>query len=305
MTDTGAEIRAVLAAADSSGLYVLTRNAPGKGREPVLHLPGTAYDPRRGQSPQACLRDWASIHTTAKISRITQLGVRPAAGRVQIGLLALVRDRTAFMPRGVCWTRMAAFFPWENRLAGEPDALAHVLRPALRAWAGAVAGDEADRRHAQIRELFGADTWNAALCDARFALLYQAALAAEALRDRAGGKVGIRARHAESYGRIMEGDDRHILASALAQMRRDLALMPLMPALVEAPFTLGGLQKTVQAVLGLPLHTQNFRRDLVRSGQVRALDQRGRTGGGRLARLWQWCDTGAAGPGMPLPLKRP
>ncbi len=305
MAEPGAEIRAVLAAADPSGLYVLTMKGPG-GRAPVLRLPGTVFDPARGQSPQECLRDWASIHTTAKLTRISQLGVRTTDGRISIGLLALVRDRTAFMPRGVRWSPLAAFLPWENRLDGEPEALTRVLRPALHAWATAATGDQAARRQARIAQLFAArePDWKATLCDARFALLYQAGLVAEALRDRAGAAIGIRARHVESYGRIMHGDDRHVLASALALLRRDLAHAPVMAALVAGPFTLGGLQKTVQAVLGQRLHTQNFRRDLVRSGQAEALGERGRAGGGRLAQLWQWRDTGLAGPGMPLPLQK-
>lgn len=307
MSTNGAEIRAVLVAADPSGLYALTLQRSGDNRDAVLRLPSTAFDPGRGQSLQQCLRDWASIHTTAKIGHVAQLGVHARDGRISIGLLALVRDRQAFMPRGVSWTALKEVFPWEDRLAGEPDALAHVLRPALATWADAAPGDRSAGRHARIAQLFGADnrTWQARLCDARFALLYEAALVAEALRDGASAAVGVRPRHAEIYGRIMHGDDRHILCGALALLRKELACAPVMAALMDAPFTLGHLQKTVQAVTGQPLHTANFRRDLTRSGQIRALGKKGRIGASRRAALWQWCETGVSGPGMPLPLKKP
>ena len=297
MSGPATQICAVLVAADPEGLFVLTLG----GRQ--LSLPGTPFDPQKGQGFEACLRDWASIHTAAKITKVMQAGASVRDGGIRICLLALVADRNAFMPRGAHWTPLAHIFPWEMRLEGEPPALARVLRPALASWAGAA--DKARRRQS-LAQLFGdgQHDWQPQWAGARYDLLYEAALVPEALRDRSGGAISVRARHAEVYGQVMAGDDRAILAGALSLLREKLAHTALMCALSPHPFTLGSMQKTVQAVIGQPLHTQNFRRDLMRSGLIVATGEHGRIGRTRAAKLWQWADGAARSlQGMPLPLK--
>lgn len=308
MAEPVAEICAVLAAADPDGLYVLTLAGRQKGQGHMRTLPAAPFDPARGQSFEDRLRDWASVHTTAQITRIMQIGASTNRGRIRITLLALVSDRDAFMPRGARWTPIREIFPWESWQTGEPDSLARELRPALNEWAST--GDKAQihTRQARLDVLFAPKlaAWAPGLCAARFDTLYTAGLLPEALRDRSGAMVSVRRRHAAVYGQVMHGQDRRAIAQALSLMREQLAHAPLMPALLPSPFTLGVLQHTVEAMIGLPLHTQNFRRDLMRTGLVSQTGERGRIGKSRPGALWAWAPSashGLAPLGMPLPRK--
>ncbi len=306
MTGESAEICAVLAAADPSGLYILTLagRQKGQGQAQTHALPSAPFDATRGQSFEDRLHDWASVHTTAQIRHILQIGATNRRGRIRIGLLALVSDRNAFMPRGAHWTPIEEIFPWEHWLSGEPSSLSDVLRPALTDWAQGKGANAP--RQARDEMLFAASAkyWEPVQCADRFDVLYQAGLLPEALRDRTGAMVSMRRRHAAIYGQIMQGDDRQTLAQALALLRRETGQSSILPALLPTPFTLGVLQNTVEVVIGLPLHTQNFRRDIVRSGMISKTGKRGRVGHSRPGDLWAWDEQGCgsiAVPGMPLP----
>ncbi len=308
MSATEVEICAVLAAADGAGPYVLTLARRHGAQGHMFSLPCAPFDPTRGQSFEGRLRDWASVHTTAQITRITQIGTSLAGGRIRIGLLALVSDRNAFMPRGARWTPMGEIFPWEDWQAGEPDSLKQVLRPALDEWAQSGGAKQNLLRLAKLQTLFTDNTkaWVPSLTSERFDMLYEAGLLPEALRDRTGAAISVRQRHAAVYGQIMQGADRHALAMALSSLRMQVELSAAMSSLMPSPFTLGALQKTVEAVIGLSLHTQNFRRDLMHSGQISKTGERGRIGRSRPGMLWEWAGAAqkfTALVGMPLPRK--
>lgn len=308
MSETGVQISVVLAAADPTGLWVLTLAGGHKGQGHTFHLPATPFDAKRGQSFEDRIRDWASIHTTAQITRILQVGASAFEGAINICLLALVSDRNAFMPRGARWAPICEIFPWENWLSGEPESLAKVLRPALGEWAHSCGAKDARERQRLLTMHFAntVKTWVPEHSRERFDILYEAGLLPEALRDRTGAKISMRQRHAAVYGQIMHGNDRHALAQALSLLRTEVSRSPILPALLPAPFTLGVLQKTVEAVNGLPLHTQNFRRDLMRTGLLGKTGETGRVGTSRPGTLWTWNDAAHGLPatvGMPLPRK--
>ncbi|PHS27783.1 MAG: hypothetical protein COA84_03200 [Robiginitomaculum sp.] len=296
MTEGIIEICAVLVAADAHDLSVLTLGRRASGQGYSFSLPAAPFNPERGQSFEDRLRDWASVHTTAQITRIMQIGASTKNGRVRIGLLALVSDRNAFMPRGARWTPIAEVFPWEDWRGGPPDSLTSVLRPAL-------AAGQAKHDALFARQL---GHWRPELAAARFEALYGAGLLPEALRDRSGAMILVRERHAAIYGQIMQGDDRKTIAMALSHLRTELGRAPVLSALLPSPFTLGVLQNTVEAIIGLRLHTQNFRRDLARTDLVVKTGKSGRVGNSRPGQLWTWAhpdDAYNALPGMPLPRK--
>ncbi len=306
VSDTGAEICAVLVASDPGGLYVMTLLERHRGQSHILSLPVAPFDPARGQSLEDRLRDWASIHTTAQINQIMQIKTGLNANTIRTSLLALVGDRNAFMPKGARWTLMDEIFPWENWQNGEPQSLSQTLRPALEEWSG-------ERKEASERQRLDAvfasepKAWHWALCQQRFACLYQAGLLPEALRDRTGAMVQMKPRHAHVYGQMMADDNRRTLSGALSLLRQQTAYAGALPALLLSPFTLGILQKTVEAIMGISLHTQNFRRDLMRTGLLTATGKRGRVGNSRPASLWQWTAAArlaGAQTHMPLPLRR-
>ena len=117
-------------------------------------------------------------------------------------------------------------------------------------------------RLARVRTLFGLDgaRWNEERVLERYELLYEAGLAPEAARD--GGRA---ATFEPALGAPMASDHRRILATGLGRLRGKLKYRPVAFELLPAAFTLSALQRTVEAVTGVPLHKQNFRRVVERT----------------------------------------
>jgi hypothetical protein len=90
--------------------------------------------------------------------------------------------------------------------------------------------------------------WDAVRVLERYELLFEAGLVAEAGAKNAG------------LGPQMALDHRRILATALGRLRGKLKYRPLVFELLPETFTLLQLQRVVEALAGLKLHKQNFRR---------------------------------------------
>ncbi|NEX94285.1 NAD regulator, partial [Caulobacter sp. 17J65-9] len=181
--------------------------------------------------------------------------------------------------------------------------------PALAAWADQAPAAEAERRRARARHLFALDeaVWKEERVLDRYELLYEAGLAAEAARDRAlaaGDHVPVAP--VPGLGQPMVSDHRRILATGLGRLRGKLKYRPVVFELTRPEFTLSELQKTVEAISGVPLHKQNFRRAVERTGLVEPLGRLDLDTGGRPAELFRFeRERAAAGPalGLPLPLR--
>ena len=105
----------------------------------------------------------------------------------------------------------------------------------------------------------------------------------------------------------MASDHRRILATGLGRLRGKLKYRPVAFDLLGREFTLSALQRTVEAVAGVSMHKQNFRRGVERTGLVEGLGRTDAGTGGRPAELHRFRrDLAAAGPalGLPLPLLR-
>ena len=174
-----------------------------------------------------------------------------------------------------------------------------MIAPALRRWAKG-----SDERLARARLLFALDgaRWNEERVLDRYELLYESRLVAEAARDRgAGGDTPA------GLGETMISDHRRILATGLGRLRGKLRYRPVAFDLMPAEFTLWALQRTVEAIAGVALHKQNFRRGLDRTGLVEGLGRFDRQAGGRPAELYRFRrEQLGAGPavGLALPLLR-
>jgi hypothetical protein len=89
----------------------------------------------------------------------------------------------------------------------------------------------------------------------------------------------------------MASDHRRILATGLGRLRSKLKYRPVLFELAPETFTLSELQAAAEAVAGLPLHKQNFRRGVERTGLVEATGRLSAATGGRPAELFRF--TGA------------
>jgi len=140
----------------------------------------------------------------------------------------------------------------------------------------------------------------------RYELLYEAGLAHEAARDR-GERPGVSDDLARAVGEPMISDHRRILATALSRLRGKLKYRPVVFELMPEAFTLSSLQRAVEAIAGVPLHKQNFRRALERAELVEGLGRLEPDTGGRPAELHRFRrEILGARPvsGLSLPLQR-
>ena len=123
----------------------------------------------------------------------------------------------------------------------------------------------------------------------RYELLYEAGLVSEAARDLGRRR---RARWLAPDGLApgcpgaeMAVDHRRILATAIGRLRGKIKYRPVVFELMPPAFTLLQLQRTVEALAGVRLHKQNFRRLVEQQGLVEETGEISARTGGRPARL--------------------
>jgi hypothetical protein len=225
------------------------------------------------------------------------------------------------------WLSCYEVLPWEDWRAGRPTVLDAVIEPHLDAWANRpsqlLGGHEADMpllcRRDRIDVAFGLNgaAWDEERALERHELLYQAGLLSEARRDAGvqergsgdravvplrNGAVGPSSNEnlasnldlnlgpnlGPNLGMPLAFDHRRMVAMALGRLRAKIKYRPIVFDLMDETFTLYELQCTVQAILGTPLHKQNFRRLVETTGLVEEVgDIRAKTGG-RPAKLFRF-----------------
>ena len=135
--------------------------------------------------------------------------------------------------------------------------------------------------------MFGVDEapWREERALDRYELLYEAGLVTEAARDRTGEESGPAL---SGLGDAMASDHRRILATAISRLRGKIKYRPVVFELMGETFTLSQLQKTVEGIVGYPIHKQNFRRALDRAGFVEGTGKLEARTGGRPAELYRY-----------------
>lgn len=243
------------------------------------------------------VRDQAGLEVgyVEQLYTFGDLGRHPHAeprGRLlTIAYLALVRESPPAEDAG--WLSWYELYPWEDHRQGRPAVLDEVIAPALASWASSggapgVAGAErtADgpdgrlerEERAQVAFGLGGAPWDGVRALERYELLYEVGLLAESPRWREGQPT---------LGRPMVADHRRIVATALARVRGKLTYRPVVFELLPRSFTLSQLQRLVEALAGLKLHKQNFRRLVESAGLVEGTGRMTSTGG-RPAELFRF-----------------
>lgn len=234
------------------------------------------------RSLQQGLRAWVERLTRHNLGYVEQLYTfadldRSMAGRsISISYLGLTRETPTMLGGSVAWQDLYLYFPWEDRRfeAGQGQ-----IATALGAWAS---GDP--EKWQRARFCFGLDgaAWDDEAALARYELLYEAGLVAEA---RSAGRT--RFATPPETGRPMLHDHRRILATALARLRAKIKYRPVVFELMPESFTLLALQQTVEAIAGHPLHKQNFRRLIETQGLIEETGEMSK-GTGRPAKLFRF-----------------
>jgi hypothetical protein len=285
-------LSAVIVAASVHEPRVLAIRLPSGEGEAVEALPSGPLEAEH-RTLEIGLRAWVERQTSQRLGYVEQLytfgdrdrvtaGITPALPALVVAYLALVREARPSGAAEAEWHGWYRYFPWEDWRGGKPELL-DTIETRLAAWAAA-ASSEAERRLRGERidlafGLHGAG-WNEELVLERYELLYEAGRVAEAARD-----LGRSPDDTTASGIAMAFDHRRILATALGRLRGKIKYRPVVFELMPPTFTLLQLQRTVEALAGVRLHKQNFRRLVEQQGLVEETGAISAATGGRPARL--------------------
>ncbi len=319
-TDVVIGLSAVVIALKDGEAAALTVRPRDHGQpSPLEGLPFGPFDPDGHRTFEIALREFVTRQTRFELGFVEQLYTFGDKGReapladvgagtarvISVGYLALAPLALETDAPDTAWSPFLDFFPWEDWRRGRPDIIDARIVPALTAWA-----TRSEARAARVRLLFALDgsPWNEERVLERYELLYEAGLAPEAARDRARALGGEPAEpSAIGLGAPMISDHRRILATGLGRLRGKLKYRPVIFELMAEAFTLSALQRAVEAISGVALHKQNFRRVVERTGLVEGLGSMDAETGGRPAELFRFRRELLAArpaPGLSLPLLR-
>jgi hypothetical protein len=294
-----AEVPRVLTIGRAGHALAVDPEAPaGAGaKEAPEALPFGPLDPIGHRTLERGLRSWVEQQTGLQLGYAEQLYTfgdrfrdpRERQGDARVistAYLALVQEQEVAGAGEARWRDVYSYLPWEDWREGRPPVLERTIEPALRAWLAAPAGEgsEAGRRE-RVELAFGLGApWDAERTLERYEVLYEAGLVREAWVDgeRPGPGQGLQ------LGRPLALDHRRILATALGRVRGKLKYRPVVFELLPPAFTLGQVQRVVEALAGARLHKQNFRRLVERGGLVEGTGRIEPSTGGRPAELFRF-----------------
>lgn len=240
-------------------------------------LPFGPFDPLGHRTLESGLRSWVEEQTYLQLGYVEQLYTFGDRGRhllrpdeaqrvVSVGYLALTRPQGELKAPGTLWRDWYGYFPWEDWRERRPAVIDKVIRPRLLAFANTMTDEKLRGRQRERIQLcfgFGDAGWDEEKVLERYELLYEAGLIEEASRDGRGG-----AKPVAGLGEAMAFDHRRILATAMGRLRGKMKYRPVVFELMAPEFTLLELQRTVEALSGIRLHKQNFRRLVESQGLV-------------------------------------
>lgn len=255
-------------------------------------LPYGPLDPARDPTLERALRGWVDSQTGLDLGYVEQLytfgdlqrspcsdGVHTRL--ISVAYLALTSEHEPG-DIGAVWRDWYRYLPWEDWRQGRPAIMTEEIEPALELWSRQAHSPQAARERADIAFGLHGAPWNPEQVLERYELLYEAGLVSEA---HAAGRQSP-AEGPAALGRPMAMDHRRIIATALGRLRGKLKYRPVVFELLPPQFTLLQLQRVVEALSGVRLHKQNFRRLVERGGLVEETGRFDVGTGGRPAKLF-------------------
>lgn len=258
-------------------------------------LPAGPLDPVIDPTLERALRRWVLEQAGFDVGYVEQLytfGDRNRDPRSRIGgarvlsiaYLALVREEEP-SAAGAAWRNWYDYFPWEDHRAGRPTIINSQIAPALEGWIeSAQSDDERESRRVRSQIAFGmwGAPWDGVRVLERYELMYEAGIVEEAHTD---GLAHPAIKFIPSSGMTL--DHRRIAATAMSRLRGKLTYRPVVFELLGDTFTLRHLQHVVEALSGVQIHTQNFRRLVETGGLVEGTGDQEKTRG-RPAELFRF-----------------
>jgi hypothetical protein len=258
-------------------------------------LPFGPFDPLSHRTLESGLRTWVGEQTYLDLDYAEQLYTFGDRGRhlvksgegprvVSVGYLALTRASGEPKAPDARWGDWYRYFPWEDWREKKPEIIEKVIAPALKAFTKFT---DSQQRRERVRLCFGLDgvRWDEDRVLERYELLYEAGLVEEARRD---GRAQAAQLPPVPLGVSMMFDHRRILATAIARLRGKMKYRPVVFELMPPIFTLLELQRVVEAISGVRLHKQNFRRLIEAQGLVEGTGKSAALSRGRPAELFRF-----------------
>lgn len=291
-----ADLTAVVVSVRHNTPTVLTVTRTPDGRAALPAGPLTAGH----RTLQTGLRAWVEMQTGYSLGYVEQLytfgdrmtgGNAPAGRRsrtLSVAYLALVAEPEENIPPTGQWLDWYTFFPWEDSRR-TPTPAVRAVHDAINAWAAAPRGAAGRERQERVKLTFGGDgaVWDEERALERYELLYEAGLVQEAYRDGHGAGAP-NWPPSGAPGTEMLSDHRRIVATAMSRLRAKIKYRPVLFELMPPAFTLLQLQKTCEALSGINLHKQNFRRLVLQQGLVEETGEVSSAAGGRPAKLMRF-----------------
>ncbi len=322
-------LNAVVIAAEDAVAKVLAVQ-----REEAYALPAGLFDPKGDRTLNLGLRRWIKDLTGLDVGYVEQLytfgnqyrdtrELEQQARFLSIGYLGLMREQKITKGAQAEWHDIYDFLPWEDFRSGRPAMLNDYILPALSEWCNATADPEVKgQRHMRVVMVFGRADGGLDLEKPlqRFELMYEAGLLPESHRDyalikeKSDGIFSFNNKNINTLvdvshklgGQPMVMDHRRILASAIERVRGKIKYRPLVFELMPEVFTLLQLQQVVEALSGIVLHKQNFRRLVQAEMLVEETGQVDNSSRGRPAALFRFRPqvlSERPAPGVGLPKK--
>ncbi|RLE23111.1 MAG: NAD regulator [Acidobacteria bacterium] len=265
-------------------------------------LPTGPLDPAGDRTLELALRRWVKAWSGLELGYVEQLytfGDRyrdPAEreGGPRVISAAYVALTHQVDPVGLSVTRWRSIYPllpWEDRRVVLPTLIEEGIERALAQWIDG-GGVERDLRRERASLAFGLGTfpWDGERVLERYEILYETGLVSESARE--GGNVEESKTSVDigspGLGLEMAFDHRRILATALGRIRAKIRYRPVIFELMPKTFTLLQLQRAVEALAGVRLHKQNFRRLVDKGGLVEGTGRTDQKTGGRPAELFRF-----------------
>jgi hypothetical protein len=305
----------IVTVADDMPRVLVVRRDPVSKARASDGLAFGPFEPEHHRTLEIGLRNLVKEQTQVSLGYVEQLYTFGDRGRhelepgegprvVSVGYLALTRQGADSAGR---WRNIYDFFPWEDWRKERPAIIDALIRPRLDAWAKLA---DSQTRNERARLCFGFDGlhWDEEKVLERYEILYEAGVVIEARRD--GRTLPSSAPSAEDqtrFGEAMLFDHRRILATGMGRLRGKLKYRPIVFEVMDATFTLLDLQRTVEAISGIRLHKQNFRRLVETSGLVERTGKRTTKAGGRPAEEFRFRREvlrERPAPGVKVPLRR-
>ncbi len=274
------------------------------------------------RSLQAGVRQWVEEQTQQPMGYLEQLYTFVDTNRrnidghalVYVSYLGLVQEtQTQQLQTAAIWRDWYDYFPWEDHMQGMPDMITQLIMPALLEWAGnAEDAMVKQRRQQRIRLCWGVDVdsnsshdksskgddesnnvdnqqqnteWVAEHVLLRYEMLYEAGLIPEAPSYQPNR---LSENSSQTLGMPMYYDHRRVIATAISRLRAKIEYRPLIFGLMSEVFTLLQLQQSIEALSGVPLHKQNFRRLLDSQNLVLPTGESSSAQRGRPAKLYRF-----------------